>query len=77
VAGAQDAHAGRKHGAATSTAGRAIGPWLRARGLAGYRRTDLAHDVGAALMLTAILIPAGMGYATAAALPERVPYSRR
>jgi high affinity sulfate transporter 1 len=69
VAGAQDARAGRVHGAATSRARRAIGPWLRARGFADYRRADLAHDIGAGLMLTALLIPAGMGYATAAALP--------
>jgi high affinity sulfate transporter 1 len=69
VAGTQDARAGRVHRAVTSRARRAIGPWLRARGFAGYRRGDLAHDVGAGLMLTALLIPAGMGYATAAALP--------
>lgn len=69
MAGAQGARAGRVHRAATSRARRAIGPWLRTRGFAGYRRADLAHDVGAGLMLTALLIPAGMGYATAAALP--------
>jgi len=43
--------------------------WLAARGLARYRAADLRRDVGAGLALTALLVPAGMGYATAARLP--------
>jgi high affinity sulfate transporter 1 len=35
----------------------------------GYGRQDLGRDVAAGLVLTALLIPAGMGYATAAGLP--------
>jgi high affinity sulfate transporter 1 len=46
-----------------------VARWWRDRGLASYGRTDLARDVGAGLMLTALLVPAGMGYATAATLP--------
>ena len=42
----------------------AAGTWVR--GLPAGRSHD---DVGAGLMLTALLIPAGMGCATAAALP--------
>jgi high affinity sulfate transporter 1 len=34
-----------------------------------YRRAWLARDVGAGLVLTALLVPAGMGYATASGLP--------
>lgn len=43
--------------------------WLRARSPRRYGRGDLARDVGAGLVLTALLVPAGMGYATAASLP--------
>lgn len=39
------------------------------RNLAGYRRRWLLDDLGAALVLTTLLIPAGMGYAQAAGLP--------
>ena len=46
-----------------------VNGWVRSRGLASYGRADFRHDVGAGLMLTALLVPAGMGYATAAALP--------
>jgi high affinity sulfate transporter 1 len=53
----------------TGPAHRWAGRWWRRRGLASYRRSDLASDVGAGVMVTALLIPAGMGYATAAALP--------
>jgi high affinity sulfate transporter 1 len=48
---------------------RRAGARLLARRLGGYRRDDLLHDVAAGLLLTALLLPAGMGYATAAALP--------
>jgi high affinity sulfate transporter 1 len=34
-----------------------------------YRRAWLAKDIGAGLVLTAILVPTGMGYAAAAGLP--------
>src|SRR4249920_3908201 len=37
-----------------------------------YRRTDLPHDVFAGIVLTAILVPAGMAYAEAAGLPPIV-----
>ncbi len=43
--------------------------WRDDRGLGFYGRRELGHDVGAGLMLTALLVPAGMGYATAAGLP--------
>jgi len=39
------------------------------QGLAGYRRRWVLDDLMAALVLTALLIPAGMGYAQAAGLP--------
>jgi high affinity sulfate transporter 1 len=48
---------------------RTLGRWLRGRGLVGYGWADLRHDIGAGLTLTALLVPAGMGYAAAAALP--------
>jgi high affinity sulfate transporter 1 len=38
--------------------------WVRS-----YRRADLGRDVFAGIVLTAILIPAGMGYAEASGLP--------
>ena len=38
--------------------------WVRS-----YRRAALGRDVFAGIVLTAILIPAGMGYAEAAGLP--------
>ena len=41
--------------------------WVRT-----YQRPALAHDVFAGLLLTAILIPAGMGYAEASGLPAIV-----
>ena len=41
--------------------------WVRS-----YQRPALAHDVFAGLVLTAILIPAGMGYAEASGLPAIV-----
>ena len=53
----------------TDPAHRWAGRWWRRCGLASYRRFDLARDVGAGLMVTALLMPAGMGYAAAAALP--------
>lgn len=34
-----------------------------------YRRAWFGHDVGAGLLLTALLVPAGMGYAEASGLP--------
>ncbi|HMR49015.1 MAG TPA: SulP family inorganic anion transporter [Arachnia sp.] len=48
----------------------ALTRWLPgAAMLAGYRRAWLRHDLLAGLVLTAVLIPAGMGYAQAAGLP--------
>jgi high affinity sulfate transporter 1 len=41
--------------------------WVRS-----YRRAALGHDVFAGVVLTAILIPAGMGYAEASGLPPIV-----
>jgi high affinity sulfate transporter 1 len=41
------------------------GVWM----LRHYRRAWLARDVGAGLVLTALLVPAGMGYAEASGLP--------
>ena len=53
--------------------GPADGAWRRvAPGLAtllAARRDGFAHDLFAGLVLTAVLIPVGMGYATAAGLP--------
>ena len=44
--------------------------WLPGVGVArSYRRTWLGHDVVAGLVLTCLLVPAGMGYAQAAGLP--------
>jgi high affinity sulfate transporter 1 len=40
-----------------------------ARGLAGYRRAWLLHDVLAGLVLVALLVPQGMAYAELAGLP--------
>ena len=68
MAGAQRARVGpvhRRQGRAPVARGR----WMRSRGFDGYQSADLGHDIGAGLMLTALLVPAGMGYATAAALP--------
>jgi MFS superfamily sulfate permease-like transporter len=56
-------------GRAPGTPGRPLRDRLRRRAGGDYDRSDLAHDVGAGLLLTALLIPAGMGYATAAGLP--------
>jgi len=56
-------------GRAPGTPGRPRRDRLRRRAGGDYDRSDLAHDVGAGLLLTALLIPAGMGYATAAGLP--------
>ena len=42
---------------------------LRAGRFRGYGWVDLRKDVTAGLLLTALLLPAGMGYATASALP--------
>lgn len=47
-----------------------VAKWLPGLGmLAGYRRGWLRDDVLAGVVLTAVLIPAGMGYAQAAGLP--------
>lgn len=37
--------------------------------LRGYRSTDLRHDIVAGIALSALLVPAGMGYAEVAGLP--------
>jgi high affinity sulfate transporter 1 len=57
------------HRASSDEAPRAFTRWLRRRAPEGYARGDIWRDIGAGLMLTALLVPAGMGYATAAALP--------
>src|SRR6266508_2224751 len=47
-----------------------IGRWIPAvQTLRTYRRSWLARDVVAGLVLTALLVPAGMGYAQASGLP--------
>jgi high affinity sulfate transporter 1 len=49
---------------------RGIGKWVPGLATArGYRLGYLRHDLVAGLVLTALLIPAGMGYAEAAGLP--------
>jgi high affinity sulfate transporter 1 len=48
---------------------RRVAARVRAHRLGDYGRVDLRHDVVAGLFLTALLLPAGMGYATASALP--------
>ena len=49
---------------------RRAGRWLPGvRILRGYRRSWLARDVVAGIVLTALLVPAGMGYAEASGLP--------
>jgi high affinity sulfate transporter 1 len=60
------------HGAASAApaaAQRVFGPFLPTWGSGGYGWVGLGHDVAAGLLLTALLVPAGMGYATAAGLP--------
>jgi len=37
--------------------------------LRGYKRDWLIHDIAAGLVLTAVLVPVGMGYAAASGLP--------
>ena len=53
----------------TGSARRWAGRWWRARAGESYGRRDLGHDVLAGVMVTALLVPAGMGYAAAAGLP--------
>lgn len=55
--------------AGSDEARRALTRWLGRRAPDGYGWRDVRRDVGAGLMLTALLVPAGMGYATAATLP--------
>ncbi len=51
-------------------AARGLTAWLPgARVLASYRRSWLRHDLTAGLVLTAFLVPVGMGYAEASGLP--------
>ena len=51
-----------------------MGRWIPAvRTVRSYRRPWLRRDVVAGIVLTAVLIPAGMGYAEAAGLPFEVP----
>jgi high affinity sulfate transporter 1 len=46
------------------------GSWLPGlQTLRSYRRSWLAHDLVAGIVLTALLVPAGMGYAEASGLP--------
>lgn len=52
-----------------ATSRRALGRWLNERVPDGYGREDLGSDLSAGLVLTALLVPAGMGYATASGLP--------
>jgi high affinity sulfate transporter 1 len=56
---------------ATQTlSGGGIGRWIPAIATArSYRRSWLARDVVAGIVLTALLVPAGMGYAEASGLP--------
>jgi MFS superfamily sulfate permease-like transporter len=42
-------------------------PGIRSRG--AYTRHDLGRDVSAGVLLSSLLIPAGMGYAVVAGLP--------
>jgi len=50
--------------------GRWIPRWIPAvQTVRRYRRSWLAHDVVAGVVLTALLVPAGMGYAEASGLP--------
>jgi high affinity sulfate transporter 1 len=47
-----------------------VGSWIPAvRTVHSYRRSWLRRDVVAGIVLTAVLVPAGMGYAEAAGLP--------
>ena len=49
---------------------RGLGRWIPALpALRTYQRPWLAKDIVAGLVLTAILVPVGMGYAEAAGLP--------
>lgn len=49
---------------------RGLEQWVPAIGQARtYERRWLGHDIGAGLVLTALLVPAGMGYAQASGLP--------
>lgn len=53
-----------------ATSARGIERWVPGVGMVRrYERGWWAKDVGAGLVLTALLVPAGMGYATAAGLP--------
>jgi high affinity sulfate transporter 1 len=54
----------------TTEAPSGLGRWLPGlRTLRGYRRSWLPRDVVAGIVLTALLVPAGMGYAEASGLP--------
>ena len=58
----------QRGGAAEPSGG--VGRWIPGiRTLRTYRRSWLARDVMAGLVLTALLVPAGMGYAEASGLP--------
>src|SRR5262245_22546417 len=61
----------RKPGAQmTNRASSGVGSWIPAvRTVRRYRRSWLRRDVVAGIVLTAVLVPAGMGYAEAAGLP--------
>ncbi len=53
---------------------RGLGAWIPgAWVLAHYRMGWLPRDAVAGLVLTGLLVPAGMGYAEAAGLPEHHP----
>jgi high affinity sulfate transporter 1 len=57
-------------GQGTMEASRGIGRWLPGvQTLRGYQRSWLPRDVVAGIVLTALLVPAGMGYAEASGLP--------
>ena len=57
-------------GQATTEAADRVGRWLPGlQTLRAYQRSWMARDVMAGLVLTALLVPAGMGYAEASGLP--------
>ena len=57
-------------GQGTTEASSGAGRWLPGvQALRTYQRSWLSRDVVAGIVLTALLVPAGMGYAEASGLP--------
>lgn len=55
---------------APAATGSGLASWLPGLAVArSYRRSWLAKDIVAGIVLSALLVPAGMGYATASGLP--------